>query len=74
MNRSSNNGSVVIQKKHIVIAAAVVLLLIAGGLVVGLNWQNWFGDDPSCISLLFWICTTVIWSATPFPTGRYWAW
>lgn len=45
MSKPTNTGSVVIQKKHIIIAAVVVLLLIAGGVTVGLNWQNWFGED-----------------------------
>ena len=37
---------IVLQKKHIAIAAIVLLLLIAGGVVVGLNWNNWFGKEP----------------------------
>ena len=46
---SKNTGaSVVIQKRYVVIAAVIALLLIACGIVIGLNWQSWFGaqDDP----------------------------
>ena len=42
MNKNTDTG-IVIQRKHIVIGAVIVLLLIAGGIVIGLNWQNWFG-------------------------------
>ena len=45
MSKNTDAG-IVIQKKHIVIAAVIALLLIAGGIVIGLNWNNWFGDDP----------------------------
>lgn len=41
---SENNG-IVIKKKHIIIGAIIILLLLIGTLVVGLNWNNWFGGD-----------------------------
>ena len=37
------NG-IVIQKKHIVIAAVIILLLLVGGILLGANWNKWFGD------------------------------
>lgn len=30
--------------KKLAVIAVVVVLLIAGGVTVGLNWNNWFGD------------------------------
>lgn len=46
-----DNNTVVIKKKHIIIAVIIILLLLIGTLVVGLNWNNWFGgstgDDTS---------------------------
>lgn len=38
------NG-ITIQKKHIVVAAIIILLLLIGGILVGANWNNWFGGD-----------------------------
>lgn len=48
-NKPAKSGGIVIKKTHIVIASMVVLLLIVGGIVLGMNWQNWFGtaeEDP----------------------------
>ena len=39
-------GGIVLQKKHLLIAGITVLLLLAGGITLGLNWQNWFGNKP----------------------------
>ena len=41
---NENNG-IVIKKKHIIIGAIIILLLLIGTLVVGLNWNAWFGGD-----------------------------
>lgn len=41
------NDGIVLKKSHIIIAVIIVLLLIIGGLVVGLNWNSWFGDSNS---------------------------
>ena len=49
MNENQNSG-IVLQKKHIVIAAVVIVLLLAGGILVGVNWSNWFGDKQSDLS------------------------
>lgn len=37
-------GSVTLSKRTLIIIIAAVLLLIAGGITLGLNWNNWFGD------------------------------
>lgn len=40
--RDKTNGGIVLKKRHIAVAA----LLIAGGVTLGLNWNNWFGEAP----------------------------
>lgn len=41
---NENNG-IVIKKKHIIIGVIIILLLLIGALIVGVNWNSWFGDD-----------------------------
>ena len=38
---------IVLKKRHILIIIVLVLLLIFGGIFVGLNWQNWFGEKDN---------------------------
>ena len=38
---------IVLTKKTLALIAVIVLLLVAGGVIVGLNWQNWFGQSAS---------------------------
>ena len=38
---------IVLKKRHIVIIVILVLLLICGGIFVGLNWNNWFGEKDN---------------------------
>lgn len=38
---------ILLTKKTLAVIAAVVLLLVAGGVAAGLNWNIWFGGDPS---------------------------
>ena len=38
-------GGIVLKKKHIVVIAIIILLLLFGGVFVGLNWNNWFGEN-----------------------------
>ena len=38
---------IVLKKRHIVIIIVLVLLLSFGGIFVGLNWQNWFGEKDN---------------------------
>ena len=37
---------ITLTKTKLVILILIVLLLIGGGIVVGLNWQSWFGGNP----------------------------
>lgn len=37
---------IVLTKTKLAAIVIVVLLLVAGGVILGLNWNNWFGDDP----------------------------
>lgn len=46
MEKDNNKQGVTISKKSLAIIIIVVLFLIAGGVVLGLNWNNWFGDKP----------------------------
>lgn len=45
MSEKNKSGGIVVQKKHIAIAVALALILIIAGIVVGLNWNNWFGTQ-----------------------------
>lgn len=36
---------ITLTKSKLVILILIILLLIGGGVVLGLNWQNWFGGD-----------------------------
>ena len=38
-----NSRGVTISKRELAVIVLAVMLLIAGGIVVGLNWSNWFG-------------------------------
>lgn len=38
-------GEVRISKRTLILIIIIVLLLIGGGVFVGLNWNNWFGDN-----------------------------
>lgn len=37
-------GGIVLKKRHVVVIAIMILLLLFGGVFVGLNWNNWFGE------------------------------
>lgn len=39
-----DNNGIVINKKHIVTGAIIILLMIIGALMLGLNWNKWFGE------------------------------
>ena len=45
-NGRERSSGIVLKKKHIAALAAAALLLIAGGVVLGLNWGEWFGGKP----------------------------
>lgn len=38
---------IVLTRKSLAVIAIVVLLLIIGGVIVGLNWNNWFGGEAT---------------------------
>jgi len=40
-------GGIVLKKGHIVLIIILVLLLTFGGVFVGLNWNNWFGEKDN---------------------------
>lgn len=40
-------GGIVLKKGHIVLIIILVLLLTFGGIFVGLNWNNWFGEKEN---------------------------
>lgn len=44
-NKNEKQG-VTISKKAFVIIITVFLLFVAGGVVLGMNWNNWFGNKP----------------------------
>ena len=44
MNEPQKNG-VVLKKQHIIIGSICIVVLIIGAMVLGLNWNNWFGKD-----------------------------
>lgn len=46
MNENQNKKGVTLSPAKITIIIIVVLLLIAGGVTLGLNWNNWFNKTP----------------------------
>lgn len=54
MSQEKNSQGVTLSKRTLVILLVIVLLLIAGGIALGLNWHNWFGEDePAAVSGAF---------------------
>ena len=45
--RNDPQGGIVLKKQHIIIIAVLAVLLVLGGLVIGLNWNNWFGTEEA---------------------------
>ena len=45
MAKTESKG-VTLKKSHLIAAVIVVLALVAGGIFLGLNWQDWFGNKP----------------------------
>ncbi len=41
---NTQDKQITLSKKTLVAIILILLLLIAGGITVGLNWNNWFGD------------------------------
>ena len=48
MSGNENKG-IMLKRGSLVVAAAVVLLLVVGGVTLGLNWNNWFGNNPDTV-------------------------
>lgn len=47
--KEEKKEGVTISKKGLAAIVLVALLLIAGGITVGLNWNNWFGEKPPVV-------------------------
>lgn len=47
MEKGKHEQGVTISRRTLVILLIIVLLLVAGGITLGLNWNNWFGDKPA---------------------------
>ncbi len=45
-NKTNKGGSVTVSRRTLIIIIIAVILLIAGATIVGLNWNNWFGEKP----------------------------
>lgn len=43
-NRQEKRPGITITPKTVAILVVIVILLVAGGVILGLNWQKWFGD------------------------------
>lgn len=37
---------ITLKRGHLIAAVLVVVILVAGGITLGLNWNNWFGGKP----------------------------
>lgn len=46
MSENTEKQGIVLTKGKLAVIIAAVLALIAGGIFVGVNWNNWFGDKP----------------------------
>lgn len=46
-SRTKSSEGIVLQKKHIVILTILVMLLVGCGIILGLNWKNWFENQAS---------------------------
>lgn len=38
--------SITLKKSHLIAAVIAVAVLVTGGIILGLNWNNWFGSKP----------------------------
>lgn len=48
MTEKENKG-ITLKRSHLIAAIVIVVVLVAGGITLGLNWNNWFGDKPQDI-------------------------
>ena len=43
----SDKQGITLTKKQLIIGAVIIVLLIAGGIILGVNWNKWFGGKDS---------------------------
>lgn len=41
----SDKQGITLTKKQLIIGGVIIALLIAGGIILGVNWNKWFGGD-----------------------------
>lgn len=44
MNQEKNKQGVTLSRRTLILLLVIVLLLIGGGIILGMNWNRWFGD------------------------------
>ena len=49
MSENQKQG-ITLTKKQIIIGGVIIALLITGGIILGVNWNKWFGDKDSSSS------------------------
>ena len=47
---SEQKQGITLTKKQLFIGGVIIALLIAGGIILGVNWNKWFGDKDSSSS------------------------
>ena len=47
MSSKKKKQGVTLSRRTLIILTAVVVLLVAGGVILGMNWNQWFGDTPA---------------------------
>ena len=47
---SEQKQGITLTKKQLIIGGVIIALLIAGGIILGANWNKWFGDKDSSSS------------------------
>ena len=46
----SDKQGITLTKKQLIIGGIIIALLIAGGIILGVNWNKWFGGDKDSSS------------------------
>ena len=46
----NDKQGITLTKKQLIIGGVIIALLIAGGIILGVNWNKWFGDKDSSSS------------------------
>lgn len=50
VDKVSDKQGITLTKRQLIIGAVIIALLIAGGIILGVNWSKWFGDNDSSIA------------------------